>query len=94
NTPGIARPCGRSLTLGFRKLSLFETCLNVFSPNTAAHSAQVSRVCDPHGMWCPVEDTDLPLRMACFSLSHFFRRGRAAAVENEGKKGVFLDNFN
>ncbi|MDE5904042.1 hypothetical protein, partial [Duncaniella sp.] len=70
---------------------MFE-CL--FPPYTAAHSAQVSRVSDPHGMWCPVEDTDLPLRMACFSLSHFFRRGRAAAVENEEKKGVFLDNFN
>ncbi len=33
--------------------------------DTAAQSAQVSRVCNPPGIWCPVEDTDLPLRMEC-----------------------------
>ena len=31
--------------------------------DTAAQSAQVSRVCDPTCIWCPFEDTDLPLRM-------------------------------
>ncbi|WP_303023600.1 hypothetical protein, partial [Duncaniella muris] len=33
--------------------------------DTAALSAKVSRVCDPLCIWCPVEDTDLQLRMAC-----------------------------
>ncbi|WP_304588545.1 hypothetical protein, partial [Duncaniella muris] len=33
--------------------------------DTAAQSAQVSRVCHSLSIWCPVEDTDLPLRMVC-----------------------------